>query len=173
MTNLLSEPLQKALCRILFGDELPEHLKLVVPLQGNFLNPQQLTADKMPSAYFTYYTPNTTKKLLNHQNDEVITACVVRDVELSCIGKDAEELMLNTLFWDERLDVADIFSEYGSVLMNTPRNIFARPFYQHGENTILQYSTVFKLSTSIELRRKPQYWEGDGLILSGGLIVEA
>ena len=173
MKNLLSEDLRNALCRILFGDEKSEHLDLVVPLQGNFMSPQQIL-EKKPTAYFTYYISNTTKELLNNDNNEgTHTACVARLLELSCIGKDAERLMLDTLFWDERTDIRDIFNEYGTILMETPRTILARPYYQNGLNTILAYSTTFKLSSSIELQSKTEHWDPDSLVLSGGLTVEA
>lgn len=171
MKNLLSENLRTALCRILFGDDLPEHLALVVPLQGNFLNPQQVL-DKKCSAYFTYYISNTEKKLRNNQDGNVHTACVVRDLQLSCIGRDAELMMLNTLFWEERNDVQEIFREYGTILMDTPRNILARPYYQEGYNTILEYSTTMRLSSSVQLITKAERWEGD-LELRGNLIIEA
>ena len=171
MKNLLSDSLQEALCRILFGDTTPEHKTLVVPLQGNFLNPQQVL-EKKCSAYFTYYVSNTTKRTLNNTNENVHTACVTRTLELTCVGKDAEQMMLNTLFWDDRRDVRDIFNEYGTILMDTPRNVLARPYYQEGFNTILQYSTTFSLSSSIQLITKKEYWEGE-LELKGSLIVEA
>ena len=170
MKNLVSKELQKALCRILFGDEKDEHLELVVPLQGNFLNPQQVL-DKKYSAYFTYYASNTTKKTLNHADENVHTACVLRTLELSCVGLDAERMMLNTLFWDDRRDVQSILQEYGTILLNTPRNILARPYYQEGQNTILQYSTTFQLSSSIQLVTKREYWEGP-LELQGSLTIE-
>ena len=170
MKNLLSEDLQEALCRILFGDATPEHKALVVPLQGNFLNPQQIL-DKKCSAYFTYYISNTVKKTLNHDNENVHTACVLRYLELACIGKDAERMMLNTLFWEERSDVREILREYGTILMDTPRNILARPYFQEGFNTILQYSTTFSLSSSIQLISKREYWEGP-IELQGSLTID-
>lgn len=170
MKNLLCSDLREALCRILFGDTEPEHMELVVPLQGNFLNPQQ-ALEKKVSAYFTFYASNTTKRTLNNTNENVHTACVLRTLELSCVGKDAEQMMLNTLFWDDRRDVRNILNEYGTVLLDTPRNILARPYYQEGLNTILQYSTTFQLSSSIQLITKREYWEGP-LELQGNLTVE-
>ncbi len=170
--NLTQKNLQEVLSTIFFGDTKPEHLKLIVPLQGNFLNPQQLDADKMPSAYFTYYISCTTKKTLNQNFDNQHEACVVRDLELSCIGADAERLMLNTLFWDERIDVKDLFAKYNTVLMETPRQVFARPFHQHGENTILEYSTSMRLSCTLIYTVEPEYWDKEGLELRGNLIIQ-
>lgn len=170
MTNLLSESLREVLCKILFGVVDETHLSLVVPLQGNFENPQQI--NKI-SAYFTYYVSNTTKKLINteYENDHI--ANVVRTVELSCVGKDAELLMLNTLFWDERVDVRALLNEYGTVLMDTPRTILARPLVQQGMNTILSYTTTIKLSSQIRLSSDWQSWgQPEDLVLLGGLVVQ-
>lgn len=170
--NLTQENLQHVLSKIFFGDELPEHLALIVPLQGNFLNPQQLTADKMPSAYFTYYMSCTEKKTLNQSFDNAHEACVLRDLQLSCIGRDAEMLMMNTLFWDERTDVRELFAKYNAILLESPRQVFARPFHQHGENTILEYSTSMKLSCTLTLTVEPEYWDKEGLELRGNLIIQ-
>ena len=157
--------LQEVLAKALFGKKWRQYKKFVVHKQGNLANAQQMYNSE---AFFTYYTSLFEKKTINATSLNGVHTCnVVFTLHLQCIGKRAEELMLTTLFWDEREDLKSLLAVLNSTLLETPRTIVSSPYFQDGANTILSYETVFKISCALtiseELPSMPD------LILTGSL----
>lgn len=157
--------LQEVLAKALFGKKWRQYKKFVVHKQGNLANAQQMYNSE---AFFTYYTSLFEKKTINATSLNGTHTCnVVFTLHLQCIGKRAEELMLTTLFWDEREDLKSLLAVLNSTLLETPRTIVSSPYFQDGANTILSYETVFKISCALtiseELPSMPD------LILTGSL----
>ena len=160
-----AKQLQEILAKALFGKEWKQYKKFVVHKQGNLANAQQMYNSE---AFFTYYTSLFEKKTINPTSLNGVHTCnIVFTLHLQCIGKRAEELMLTTLFWDEREDIRSLLASLNSTLLETPRTIVSSPYFQDGANTILSYETVFKISCALTLSEKlPSMPE---LILTGGL----
>ena len=163
-----AKQLQEVLAKALFGNLWQQYKKFVVHRQGNLANAQQMYNSE---AFFTYYTSLFEKKTINATSLNGIHTCnVVFTLHLQCIGKRAEELMLTTLFWDEREDIRYLLAALNSTLLETPRTIVSSPYFQDGANTILSYETVFKISCALTLSEElPSMPE---LILTGGLQYE-
>ena len=160
-----AKQLQEVLAKALFGKEWQQHKKFVVHKQGNLANAQQMYNSE---AFFTYYTSLFEKQTINPASLNGVHTCnVVYTLHLQCIGKRAEDLMLTTLFWDEREDVRNLLAALNSTLLETPRTIVSSPYFQDGANTILSYETVFKISCALTLSEElPSMPE---LILTGSL----
>lgn len=163
---LTNATLQSLLSRILFGTDTPKHLALVVPRQGNLLNPQQAVKC---SAYFMYYIRAARKELLNTTATPTHTAHLLTEVDLQCVGVNSEEFMLSTMFWDERSDVRKIFEEQNCILLESPRAVYSTPYFQDGANTILSHECSFKLSQTLVYAEPEELWHG--LTLQGSLTV--
>ena len=163
-----AKQIQEVLAKALFGDLWQQYKKFVVHRQGNLANAQQMYNSE---AFFTYYTSLFEKKTINPVSLNGVHTCnVVFTLHLQCIGKRAEELMLTTLFWDEREDIRSLLATLNSTLLETPRTIVSSPYFQDGANTILSYETVFKISCALTLSEElPSMPE---LILTGGLQYE-
>jgi hypothetical protein len=164
-----AEKMRDFLAKVLFGKTWERNKRYVVHKQGNLANAQQMYNS---DAFFTYYTSLYEKKTLNPTTEGGIhTANVLFTLHLQCIGKHAEDYMLQTLFWDERSDVRDLLSELDCVLLETPRTIVSAPYFQDGVNTILAYETVFKISCALTLDISDTLTKWDGVELKGSLIV--
>lgn len=163
LTNITLQPI---LSKILFGSDEQQFLDLVVPKQGNLLNPQQAV---QCSAYFMYYIKAHKKELLNTTEQGVHVAHIVSDIVLQCVGKQSEEFMLATMFWDERSDVRKSLEEQNCTLLETPRAIYSVPYFQDGANTILSHEVTFRLSQTLVYTEPKELWQG--LELKGSLKI--
>lgn len=139
---------QYVLSECLFGDTSDEHLSLVVPRQGNLLNPMQAMNC---SAYFTYYNSLARRIIPNRDYGANVNTLVEVSLELQCVGIDAEAFMLSTLFWDSRTDVQDAFARVHSQLKNTDREIRSNVYFQDGANTVLSYDTTLTIISALHL----------------------
>lgn len=144
-----NEDLRPVLAQILFGKDYEKHLALVVPKQGNFLDPRTV---QDTDSFFTYYISSVEKQTLNptamyaqHTSNVLLT------VRLQGVGIGAERLMLTTLFWDERDDVRKLFETVNCVLLDSKRTIISAPYFQEGVNTLLAFETVLKLSCALTI----------------------
>lgn len=161
---------QPMLCRCLFGKDDETTRALVVPRQGNLLNPSQATEI---DAWFAYYCPTMTRVLANRQFGLQHVATMLAELELQCVGRNAEAMMQSTLFWEDRVDIVNIMAEYGVQLKHSARQILSYPYFQDGLNTALAYQTNLTLICHIVLEEDPaslkQFKE---LILKGKLYVK-
>jgi hypothetical protein len=159
-----AEHLQEFLAKVLFGDRWKEYKKFVVHRQGNLENAQQKYNS---SAFFTFYVQAYTKETLNaHIEDEHI-ANITLKLNLQGIGTNAEQMMLTTLFWDERSDVREELNKLNCILLESPRMIVGSPYFQDGANTILAYDTVFKISCTLTEKDKEELMPD---IILGGVL---
>lgn len=159
-----AEHLQLFLAKVLFGENWEEYKKYVVHKQGNLENAQQKYNS---SAFFTFYVQNYTKETLNaHIEDEHI-ANITLKLNLQGIGTNAEQMMLTTLFWDERSDVREELEKLNCILLESPRMIVSSPYFQDGANTILAYDTVFKISCTLTEKDKEELMPD---IILGGVL---
>lgn len=139
---------QPMLCRCLFGKDDETTRALVVPRQGNLLNPSQATEI---DAWFSYYCPAMTRTMANRQFGPTHVATVQATLELQCVGRNAEAMIQNTLFWEDRVDIVNILAEYGVQLKHSARQVISYPYFQDGLNTVLAYQTKFDLVCHIIL----------------------
>lgn len=166
-----AEVMQEFLAKALFGKDWQQNKKYVVHRQGNMANAQQRYNS---SAWFTYYTSMYEKKTINpslNQGENVHTCNVVFLLNLQCIGKNAEDFMLSTLFWDEREDIRAMLDHLNCVLLETPRTVVSAPYFQDGANTILSYETVFKISCALTITEELPLMPS--LELRGGLKISS
>lgn len=161
-----AKDIQEFLAKTLFGERWEEAKKLVVHRQGNLPNAQQRYSC---SAFFTYYVSSYEKKTLNITDQGEHTANVIMTLNLQGIGTNVEQMMLTSLFWDERIDVRENLAKLNCVLLETPRMIVSSPYFQDGANTILSYETVFKISCALILKEQLDHMPD--LILLGDLHV--
>lgn len=146
--NISLENLQLMLCEALYGDTTDEHLAIVVPRQGNLLNPQQMM---QCSAYFTFFISEAHKIMPNRAFGTDLVASVDCKVELQAIGLHADKYMLTTLFWDERADIHKLFGKYHTQLRQTDRRIVSTPYFQDGANSCLSYNTTLNVISAVTL----------------------
>lgn len=149
--NIEANGVRVFLAKALFGESWEENLGLVVHRQGNLPNPQQI---EKASAFFTYCVRTYTKKTVNSDFGDTHTADLIVTLDLQGIGVNAETMMLTTFFWDQRSDVRTELAKLNCVLIESPREIVATPYFQDGANTTLAYETVFKLSCTLTLKEE-------------------
>lgn len=159
-----AEHLQEFLAKVLFGDKWEEYKKFVVYRQGNLENAQQKYNS---SAFFTFYAQSYTKETLNAHIENEHVANITLKLNLQGIGTNAEQMMLTTLFWDERSDVREELEKLNCILLESPRMIVSSPYFQDGANTILAYDTVFKLSCTLTEKDKEELMPN---IILGGVL---
>lgn len=161
-----AKDIQEFLAKTFFGEQWEEAKKLVVHRQGNLPNAQQRFNC---SAFFTFYISSYEKKTLNITDQGTHTANVIMTLNLQGIGTNVEQMMLKSLFWDERIDIRENLAKLNCVLLETPRMIVSSPYFQDGANTILSYETVFKISCALTLKEQLEIMPK--LILLGDLHV--
>lgn len=141
---------KRMLAKCLFGDTSDESMAQILQKGYSEIDPQ--SAEQ--SAIFVFHIRNMQKRILNRTFDTSHYSLVTVDLELTAIGIDAEALIQQTLFWDERTDVAAAFAENNSQLMNTARTITAWEWFQDGLNTTMAYTTTLKLVSVISLEEE-------------------
>lgn len=167
---------QEMIAKCLFGSKWKEFKQFVLPRKGNFLNPQYLTDT---NTYVVYYITAKNKKTtgfsITERGEENAAidhyVPVQSHIDLQFIGLHAEEWANSVLFWDERLDVQEVFNEYDCQLFLGDRNIDTVPFQQEGYNGELSYLASFSVVQSISKEEVKEYWT-DPIIFLGNLKVE-
>ena len=160
----------------LFGEKWEKNLKYIIPRKGNFLNP---SLDCNAATYAIFWVERSTKRVTNFTSDDYNEeecdtthyATLKSSVSIQFVGKDAQKWAFSTLFWDERTDVQDNFTEYQSQLLLGNRTITSVPFQQDGYNGEMSYLASFDVIQNVTQDEIIKYWT-DLLILKGSLTVE-
>lgn len=132
--------LQQCIQEILFDKKDKDYQKLkeyVIPLQGNWFVP---TIDKESehSTWCGFVILSTTPRIRAVQNGKIVQKSVKTRFRLSFIGPQAEEMANQTLLWDERIDVRDIFVNLCTAqLCYDERSIYTKIYEQEGQNSTL------------------------------------
>lgn len=149
MCNLDHASLQHILAKIFFGDYDAKEISLIVPKQGNWLNPQ--SQDTKVSTWIGYLireNPTTLSPRSYSYVDEDGAGCSetvvthVATIDLQFVGVNAEQWAQSVCLWDSRDDVAEAFLPVSGQLMNRKRNVVAVPYWQDGGNTILSFNVT-------------------------------
>ena len=164
------------IAKALFGKNWEKMKQFVIPRKGNFVNPQQISDT---NTYAIYYIERKKKRLVNNSDTEykekngVTThyATIKSTVRIQFIGKHAEEWADSLLFWDERVDVQNLFLEYDSQLLLGERDIITVPFQQDGFNGEMSYLASFSVLTGITKEEIIEYLT-DLIYFEGTLKVE-
>lgn len=160
----------------LFGSKWEKNLKYIIPRKGNFLNP---SLDCNAATFAIFWVERATKRVTNLTSDDYNEeecntthyAILKSSVSIQFVGKDAQKWAFSTLFWDERTDIQNNFSEYQSQLLLGNRTITSVPFQQDGYNGEMSYLALFDVIQNVTQDEIIKYWT-DPLILKGSLTVE-
>lgn len=166
MNDLAVPDFKQLLAKCLFGGEWESSLDKIVPYGQSQLDPQQLGA----SCVITYVARNMRRVLHNRTFNYRHLATVRVDLELTAVGIDADIMMQQTLFWDDRSDVRELMAEYNSQLLNTDRIIHAVDWYQDGLNTTMGYTTTLKLVSVLTLEEPKLSLNLKAVLLQGDII---
>ena len=160
----------------LFGEKWEKNLKYIIPRKGNFLNP---SLDVNAATFAIFWLEKSIKRVTNFTTDDYNEkecdtthyATLLTSVKIQFVGKNAQKWAISTLFWDERTDVQNNFSEYQSQLLPSDRTITSIPFQQDGYNGEMSYLASFDVIHNVTQDEIIKYWT-DPLILKGSLTVE-
>lgn len=152
MCNLDHASLQHILAKIFFGDYDSDKLNLIVPKQGNWLNPQ--SADTKAATWIGYLIRENPTVLAPRsfsytnsdgaaETEHVVTH--VATIDLQFVGVNAEQWAQSVCLWDSRDDVADAFLPVSGQLMQRKRNVVAVPYWQDGGNTIFSFNVTIQV----------------------------
>jgi len=174
--ELNNRTLQDLLAKCLFGGNWEKYRQFVIPRKGNFINPQYLTDT---NTYAIYYIDKKEKRTTNFDTvsrgkdsaTRTRYATIKMRVCVQFVGLHAEEWADSMLFWDDRVDVDQIFSEYHSQLLLDERLIDTVPFQQEGYNGEMSYLASFSTVSNVTDEEKVEYWTTP-VWFKGSLIVE-
>ena len=160
----------------LFGEKWEKNLKYIIPRKGNFLNP---SLDCNAATFAIFWLEKSIKRVTNFTTDDYNEeecdtthyATLLSSVKIQFVGKNAQKWAISRLFWDERTDVQENFTEYQSQLLPSDRTITSVPFQQDGYNGEMSYLASFDVIHNVTQDEIIKYWT-DPLILKGSLTVE-
>lgn len=141
--NLRMLSLRQSLNNILFSGR-KDMLRYIVPLQGNWYNP---TAERdSKSTWVGYCIDNIeyTSTAIN-RGTEIIRQGKAQ-VHLTFIGRDAEDIAADVVFWPYRADVVKEFEKYDGVLNNKDIRIYTSLYMQEGLASTLCYNVNLTVS---------------------------
>jgi hypothetical protein len=163
--------LHQALSEIFFDKDkadFEELKKFLVPLQGNWYAP---TIDPaFPNATWCgFILLSTRPRLRSVQQGKILGKNVKQFFRLTFIGPQAEEIINQTLLWDERNDVQTIFARHcNAQLCYDDRNIYTKIFEQEGQNDTLVWIVDMSVMSSYALDTHQVPWVpiGDGGVIN-------
>jgi hypothetical protein len=168
LDNLTTRNLRRTLARVFFEEDDDEHLKYVVPLNGNWLVPTTDPRESV-STWIGYQIasirPIATSVL---RGDVLLKNCTVR-VRVWAVGEQAEAFITSTLFWDERADVRERFERNLGRLIEGGREVVTQVYEQEGLNDTLCWITDITLAAYFGLDR--QSGIADGVEFVGNPVI--
>ena len=146
----------------------------VIPMQGNFFNPQE--SNSSSSTWCGFWTKHTSSKAVqyftqihNVDNPPVSSVQKVSTVGLQFIGRDAEFAAEMTAHWPYRQDVIELFGEIGCVMFMNSGDIVTSQIDQPGGNSTLAYNVEIKLQWVSEVQTIQT--KVDSIEVSGDIVV--
>lgn len=168
--NLNMSNLRDTLCDILFGDDTMK--KYIVPLQGNWYNPNQ---KDNAGTWIGYVIDNikTSESIVPDSEDgnRYLRDCQT-EIHLAFIGNEAEELAQSVLFWNSRADVASLLDKrYKGVMNNKELLLYSALYEQEGLSNTLCWCVDITLRHNLLLTATSpilKYADLTGSLVIGG-----
>lgn len=143
----------RAILRDIYGiDE-----KYLVPLDNGWYVPTYDKNDKM-STWIGYRILEIKPNLRGFQGQQGYSKSVKGRFRLAFVGKQAEQLALQTLAFDDRADVIDAFAKYQIQLNYVSREILTYPIKEGGLNDNLCWFTDIDCQSFYDLDIRPKDW---------------
>jgi len=136
-----------------FRDFMVEIFKLpeerIVPLQGNWWNPQDLAENWIG---FKLEAVKPKLKAFKREGDEIVSAhCEVRG-RLQFVGAQAEAMAQEFILWPERADVLAALEALGvQTIAEGFGQYTTTDFFQDGGNTVWAYNSTFRMIEEIQV----------------------
>lgn len=143
----------KAILQDIYGiDE-----KYLVPLDSGWYVPTYDKHDKT-STWIGYRILEIKPNLRGFQGQQSYSKSVKGRFRLAFVGRQAEQLALQTLAFDDRADVVDAFAKYQIQLNYVSREILTYPIKEGGLNDNLCWLTDIDCQSFYALDIKPKHW---------------
>jgi hypothetical protein len=155
MKDFSMTALRETLALIFFGSADEEHLRYIIPLTGGWVVPTADPGQKV-STWIGYQIVSIRPTATSLMRDDVLFKECKIYVRLWSVGEQAEELMTSTLFWDERIDVKNLFDEYLGRLLQGGREIISQVYEQEGLNSQLCWMTDMLFAAYASLDQKSE-----------------
>jgi len=150
------------------SDDFERLKKFIVPLQGNWFVPTMDNSN--PNATWCgFIVLGTNPKQRAVQNGTVVQKVVKTRFRMTFIGPQAEDFANQTLLWDERIDVKNIFTQHCvAQLCYDERQIYTRVYEQKGQNSTLVWvvDTAAMSYYALDTHQIPWVPIGDGGIIT-------
>jgi len=177
-----SRSIRSPVSKSFFGTDSGDIVKYVLPLQGNWFVPT-VEAEETVSTWVGYaitkIKPRITMVTKYTEEGKRIDLrnCAVT-VRLSSVGKQAEEMITSTLWWDQRTDVKRAWEDVGAQLAWSDRMIDTYVYNQKGFNTELIWSVDLLFMVWMFTKYQEERWEQDVLLngrvkIHGDLVLPA
>jgi hypothetical protein len=132
--------------------------KYIIPLQGNWFNPQNiLSKNEKPSTWIAFRIRSnkpTTEPFSSLElvtiNEQVVKQNWVNQykiaiIDLQFVGSKAEKLANGISLWIKRTDVKEQFETVKGKLMSDELSVIPKDFFQEGLNSIISYNVQIKI----------------------------
>ena len=151
ITVLTQKVLRSILAKTLSLDEC-----FVVPMQGNWFNPQNFSG---PSTWVGFLISSARSKTVPYFNqvnnpDKPPVSIVqkISTVTLQFIGELAEDMANTVCHWPHRYDVISLFSDANAAMFLDGGNVITSPLGQAGGNDVLAYNVEFNIQWGSEIQ---------------------
>jgi hypothetical protein len=141
--NLNMTTMRMALSRIYFGEE---ESRYVIPLKGDWVLPTADPEEKV-STWIGYQIAVIKAIATSSSAGNVLSVPCHFTVRLWAMGRQAEQFITDTLFWDKRLDIHTEFGKLNAKLIHAPRIIKSQVYSQEGFNSELLWLTDIVLQS--------------------------
>jgi hypothetical protein len=154
--NFNTTALRRTLSYVFFGDDEEKHIKYIIPLTGGWIVPTAKASETVSTWIGYQITRIVPVASTIARGDVLLKNCKVW-VRLWAVGEQAEDFILSTLFWDDRIDVRLLFERHLGKLLEGGREILSLVYEQKGANDELCWITdlLFAAYFSFDRRGEP------------------
>lgn len=131
--------------------------KYLVPISTNWFIPTTDPNDKK-GTWIGYRIINKKPYIRAYQAGGVVTKDIKVTFRLSFVGRQAEQLADQILFWEDRTDVQEAFEKRRAQINYQDRIAFTYPIRNGGYNDEMCWVTDLSAQTSYEVETKQQPW---------------
>lgn len=176
--NLDHNTFRHILCKIFFGSYEDEHLNVIIPKQGNWLNPQSIGKTATWIGYlirdnYSLVAPRT-YSYVNEEGvpcvEDVVTMCAI--IDLQFLGVNAEQFAQSVLHWDSRPDVKDALRPVVGDVKCRRRRVVAVPYWQDGGNNISSFNVTVEIIWANVDTNIASYWPLDEVPYKGEVVID-
>lgn len=150
---LNSKSLRSALLKIFDIDE-----KYLIPLNDGWFVPTSLP-EEIVGTWIGYRINSIRPYARAYASGATFVKPVKISFRITFIGTDAEDLALQTMFWEDRSDVTDVFEkEYLTQINYNERQVYSYPVKNKGFNDYLSWVADFTAQTTLDIATKWKPW---------------